>query len=487
MGGKSKSKPQKRATPARVAARLDALYAELPRLECKGLCAHSCVPIELAPEERNRIRREHCVEIPAPSKLIADGCRKCVALEDRRCTVYEVRPMICRLWGIDETMPCPHGCKPAGGWLSRLESHRFMLRTFLIAGWPPGYPKLTPKQVSEHLRSDEARAMAEELAAQARPELPPRPARRPLNPLRRWGRGATLTLVAMLLAAGASLSAAGPARATFPGRSGEIAFLCLNDNRVLNVCAVRPAGGEPRFVSGLAGGFRSGPRWSPNARRVLYQYEDPSFGIMSAPGLRPIPLTPRHGQPAWSPRGDRIALVEAPDSTRPKGIFTVDLSGRNRTRVVANGTQPDWSPDGRTLAYQAGRDIWLYDFRLRRARRLTRSPAGSASRFPSWSPDGRSLAFSRRSGSVASATENIFTITLSGRDRQLTHSSARGADIGDSDPSWSPDGRSIAFVHAPDNAGYTLAVIGTDGANQRQLVGPPMFNAFAPDWGRPRR
>lgn len=24
-----------------------------------------------------------------------------------RCTAYEVRPMICRLWGVDETLPCP--------------------------------------------------------------------------------------------------------------------------------------------------------------------------------------------------------------------------------------------------------------------------------------------------------------------------------------------------------------------------------------------
>lgn len=36
----------------------------------------------------------------------------CPLLENERCSVYEVRPMICRLWGLVESMPCPWGCKP---------------------------------------------------------------------------------------------------------------------------------------------------------------------------------------------------------------------------------------------------------------------------------------------------------------------------------------------------------------------------------------
>jgi Tol biopolymer transport system component len=279
------------------------------------------------------------------------------------------------------------------------------------------------------------------------------------------------------------------AQAALPGVNGEIAFLCYSNERVLNACAISPAGGTSRSVGNLAGGFSSAPRWSPDGRRVLYQSEDPGFGIINAPGLRSVPGTEGYGQPAWSPRGDRIVVVRSPDSRRPKGIYTLGLNGRNLQLVVANGVQPDWSPDGRTLAYQAGRDVWLYDFRTRRSRRLTRSPAGSSSGFPSWAPNGRSIAFSRRSGSGANTGENVFTIAVNGtRQRQLTHNTATGTIAGDSDPSWSPDGRSIAFVHAPDNqTGYFLAVIGADGSNQRNLVGPPTFDALAPDWGRRRR
>ncbi len=36
----------------------------------------------------------------------------CTWLHEGRCSVYEVRPLICRLWGATEAMPCPFGCEP---------------------------------------------------------------------------------------------------------------------------------------------------------------------------------------------------------------------------------------------------------------------------------------------------------------------------------------------------------------------------------------
>lgn len=184
--GKGKAGAGRAAVQRRVEERLDALYAELPRLECKGLCAHSCIPIEMAPGERDRIRRETGVEIPPGDDLIAKGHTSCVALKDGRCTVHPLRPMICRQWGIDETMPCPHGCLPEGGWMNRLESHRFALRTYLIAGWPAKMDPLTPKQVAEHLRRDEVRAMLAEAAEEARPLREAAERERQRQGRRRW-------------------------------------------------------------------------------------------------------------------------------------------------------------------------------------------------------------------------------------------------------------------------------------------------------------
>lgn len=44
--------------------------------------------------------------------LPADNDR-CPLLVDGRCSVYNARPMICRLFGAVEGMICKHGCKPA--------------------------------------------------------------------------------------------------------------------------------------------------------------------------------------------------------------------------------------------------------------------------------------------------------------------------------------------------------------------------------------
>ncbi len=82
----------------------DWLYSLLPELECKGLCSESCRHIACSKTEYERL-----------GSLTMDAEGYCSFLKDGRCSVYENRPMICRLWGIDETMQCPHGCIPEGG------------------------------------------------------------------------------------------------------------------------------------------------------------------------------------------------------------------------------------------------------------------------------------------------------------------------------------------------------------------------------------
>jgi len=94
------------------------LYARIPDVECKGLCQEACGPIDMHPYERQRIRRAG-VRIPNPAdaleRLIEGGDYTCPALQDGRCSVYELRPTICRAWGASEDLPCPHGCRPKTG------------------------------------------------------------------------------------------------------------------------------------------------------------------------------------------------------------------------------------------------------------------------------------------------------------------------------------------------------------------------------------
>ena len=63
----------------------------------------------------------------------------CEALgPDGRCQAYELRPLICRLWGAVDWLPCPWGCKPDGGWLPNDVALRLLLEATELGG--SGHP-----------------------------------------------------------------------------------------------------------------------------------------------------------------------------------------------------------------------------------------------------------------------------------------------------------------------------------------------------------
>lgn len=89
--------------------------------------------------------------------------------------------------------------------------------------------------------------------------------------------------------------------------------------------------------------------------------------------------------------------------------------------------------------------------------------------FPDWSPDGRRIAF--HSGEPFDA----YTMRADGSHRtRLTFDSG-------GQPAWSPDGRQIAFLSFPDGNGeiYTMR---PDGANQVNRTGYPAADDYFPDW-----
>lgn len=104
---------------------LDALYAELPSVECNGLCSEACHYIGMTKVERERI-----MAAGGPEIQIWQG--PCPALSIMgRCTVYENRPAICRMFGVVEDLRCPYGCEPER-FMTREEARDFMTRLYLL-------------------------------------------------------------------------------------------------------------------------------------------------------------------------------------------------------------------------------------------------------------------------------------------------------------------------------------------------------------------
>jgi len=117
-------------------AALDALYAELPRLECKRLCQDSCTLLRMTGFELDRLAGFHHQHGPLADLLAFNRDQAtvflmgdpvsldCPMLRDGLCSAYERRPLICRLWYCVEGNECPHGCVPEW-WLTDDEAVAF--------------------------------------------------------------------------------------------------------------------------------------------------------------------------------------------------------------------------------------------------------------------------------------------------------------------------------------------------------------------------
>ena len=83
------------------------LYKQIPEFECIEGCIDCCGPVPLSIYEARRLG------IDMPITPINKQC-KCLFISDKGCSVYNKRPLVCRLFGagLKTTMMCPHGKKP---------------------------------------------------------------------------------------------------------------------------------------------------------------------------------------------------------------------------------------------------------------------------------------------------------------------------------------------------------------------------------------
>jgi Fe-S-cluster containining protein len=112
-------------------AQLQALYDQIPAIpDCDGSCWTSCGPLDMSDTERARLARAGYRVTPGDKARMQAEEFWCEALtDDRRCAVYDMRPLVCRLWGATEDRKCPFGCIPEGGWLTADEGWRLIIES----------------------------------------------------------------------------------------------------------------------------------------------------------------------------------------------------------------------------------------------------------------------------------------------------------------------------------------------------------------------
>lgn len=87
---------------------LEKVYSAIPKIACKGLCHECCGPILMSKEEWRRIVQR----VGHEPKIRDDGICPMLDPITKTCTVYDIRPAICRLWGCTADMKCQFGCQP---------------------------------------------------------------------------------------------------------------------------------------------------------------------------------------------------------------------------------------------------------------------------------------------------------------------------------------------------------------------------------------
>jgi Tol biopolymer transport system component len=205
--------------------------------------------------------------------------------------------------------------------------------------------------------------------------------------------------------------------------------------------------------------------------------------------------------PDVSPDGTKIAFSGNEGSDASPEIYVVDAktgSGLKALTSCAGGKPgcaniyPSWSPDGKKLVYthqddgdpQGGfgenEQIWVMNADGTHAHALTTGSTPKHQR-PDWSPDGKLIAYA--SGQVGS--EGIWVMHADGsKSTQLT-----GCKPGDPSPcatddwgpTWSPDGSQIAFLRAISRTDRPIYIMNADGSGQHRLS-PAAIVAGVPTW-----
>jgi Tol biopolymer transport system component len=158
------------------------------------------------------------------------------------------------------------------------------------------------------------------------------------------------------------------------------------------------------------------------------------------------------------------------------GLFAVRDGRLNQLTEDPTDTEPAFSPDGRTIAFVRGGDLYSVRPDGSGQRRLTSGPELDSA--PLVSPNGRFVVFERQA-SEGTASDLYKVGAKGGGIRALT-----SGEADDHDADFAPDGRAIVFVRAkaqgPNDSAEDLFSVRPSGAGLARLTRTAGVDEFEP-------
>jgi Tol biopolymer transport system component len=305
-----------------------------------------------------------------------------------------------------------------------------------------------------------------------------------------------LAPVLAVLAALVVLTAVGTAEAAFPGTNGRVAFQSNRHVASGEIYTITPGGTATRTTFSNGSGD---PAYSPDGSKIAFVSENQIF-VMNADGSRRRQVTTSptaKTDPAWSADGTRIAYVSNSfdvDQQTDLEIWAIRADGTSRTQLTSNtfpDTRPAWSPLGNKIAFvstrtgDTDRNVYVMNSDGTNQLSITANslPGCSPNCYqghdddPSWSPDGLKIAYIHGDGPAGGGLPDIWTMDPNGDNKNNVSNSNT---VSYAQPAWSPRGDRFAAVGATDT-NRNIYVMNSDGTGQVP-IDTNAKNDVAPDW-----
>ncbi|MBS1809968.1 MAG: S9 family peptidase [Acidobacteria bacterium] len=292
------------------------------------------------------------------------------------------------------------------------------------------------------------------------------------------------------------------------------------DRRVTHLYLVSADGGKSiKLTNGEKG--ENAPQWSPDGTRIAFladRDKGTQIWMIPADGGEAEKLTSEENAIQsfrWSPDGKHIAFVtrdvpkdkEAREKKKKdkfdtitvdqdliySHLWTINVESKDKKRVTEGAfsvQMPQWSPDGKWLAYAASKagaqesiftdisddrdsDVFVIAVTGGTSRKLTTNPSADAN--PQWSPDGKWIAYMANTDSWASKTDVMLIGVDGGMPKNLTTGFIESAGGG---LTWSPDGRALYFTSGVGMYSHIFSVPVAGGAVTPITTGNRFYGQF---------